>query len=263
MHKRTAPLLLVAAALGCSNSAGGGNIEPDPAGPGASGSSSSGTSSGGATGDGGGSPGRTQNFVSRLAWTYLQGEFDSGDQEHVGDIEVPAKRLVGCALDAPTLGESVLYIERSNLDTPEIPDRQLVVAFELLESERLDVFGKGRVHRPLQPTAWVGRCTVGTLMTPPGEVEELLECELSMALNGGTLSITSPIMPASCAAASPDAEAIKSELSARSEYVRWSDVLRLGDDTTVWDPPSASGADTYPHYELLRRTEMPPLPGEQ
>src|SRR5688572_29277347 len=124
-------LLVTAALAACSSSSSGGGTGSGSGG--ASTSPASSASSSGAGGDGGTNADLDPYGASFLAWKGLQGAFDSlGQEPHVEGGYVPpsARRLVGCAVGAPELGEHVVYLERAAVDDGAALDRQFLVVLD-------------------------------------------------------------------------------------------------------------------------------------
>lgn len=85
---------------------------------------------------------------------YLSGAFDS-EQQSLDDPRFFAISLVTCAVSAPELGETVLYIEQAVLDTPDEPYRQRLYVVEGDEDPRV---AHTAVFSLVDPDAAIGLC---------------------------------------------------------------------------------------------------------
>ncbi len=239
--------LWVLVLVGCSSSDGG--IRPEPGG-GTGGAPTSAANSSSTDGAGGSLESPHQNRTSDYLFSRLQGVFDSADQEAEGGPLVP-KRLVGCALDANELGERVLYLERSDLDTPATPDRQFLVVVEGIEG-LMGLAAVARMLVPLEPEQWIGHCESGSNAPPLDGVEARADCVFSAGLDDAShmVSMSSERTDAACFAASAFGETISAQLLLMGTgEVSWADAIWDADGSEAHDPPGSSD-----WYVMQRRT---------
>ena len=119
--------------------------------------SSSTTSSGAGGGGGGGvggSGGDAFDPVDTLQ-TYLTGKFDS-EAQSLSDPTYYAVQLWTCAVNAPTIGERVLYVEQALLDSLAQPYRQRLYVVEPGVNPATDAVS--RVFELAAPNGFVGWC---------------------------------------------------------------------------------------------------------
>ncbi len=86
---------------------------------------------------------------------YLTGRFDSG-QQSIDEPQYFAIQLMTCPVDAPELGEVVLYVEQAVMDDLGSPYRQRLYVLEADEED--DALVYTRVYALDAPTAAVGLC---------------------------------------------------------------------------------------------------------
>lgn len=241
----------------CSSSGDGGSSS-DAATTSAATSGSSGgqePGAGGAGGAGGGAPSLGQNYPSNMAWARFQGEFDSaGDGD---DIPPTARRLVGCPVNAPELGDRVVYLERSRIDGEGDADRQFLVALQAAEQVGpSDNRAVGVIVQPADPAAWAGRCDGQTELELLSDVVDGGECLMNLTMNEiGGLSVSAPPMPAACLSAASQADQVSSIIVLGNDEIEWQDALTDVEGVTSYDPASEGSG-----YRLARRTPMPPVP---
>ncbi len=261
--KHARPLGIFTLVLAACSSSSGDGIEPDPSTAPAT-SASSGAQAGGTGGGGGESSSSDQNRASNLAWARLQGEFDSVDQEPLnegGPIPPFPRRLVGCAVDAPELGERVVYVERSVVDGEDGPDRQFLLAFRA-DPRQTPLGGAlafATVLQPVDPSAWEGRCVPGANLELLSDVQEGgEECFFSITMNEvSTLTFSSPQMPVACVSSSLDAASVIVAFSVLFSNVVWIDNLFDEEGTSWFDPPSPDDPDDgLVSYDMARRTPV-------
>jgi hypothetical protein len=96
------------------------------------------------------------------------------------------KDLSVCALEAPALGDRVLYVERSDPSAPDQPDVQIILDIEAISLEYNEAVAK--VYVPEQAEVWVGLCDGATSRpAPPSELRGLGEdCDRGIAYNDGS-----------------------------------------------------------------------------
>ena len=84
----------------------------------------------------------------------LSGRFDSSEQSE-SDYSYYSIQLLGCAVDAPELGDTVLYIEQASLDSLSSPYRQrLYVLEQLSETEAVST-----IYSLKNPARFIGLCS--------------------------------------------------------------------------------------------------------
>jgi hypothetical protein len=253
---RDSPCWLVVITLlaSCSSSSSGG-------GGGSGGATASQTvtasgTDGGGTGGFGGAPAELSSHGAvLLTWKYLQGDFDSVGQEPIyeGEAVPPTpRRLVGCAVDAPELGERVLYLERAAVEVDAVPDRQLLIVLGDEESSGPGgSFSSAVVRRLASPGDWAGGCVVGATMALRGEVAIDDACGDVHLTRGetGTVSVSVAPMPARCASGALDAAEVNVDMWLDADQIDWRDELTAADGTESYDPPVDGSS-----YQLVRRS---------
>ena len=114
---------------------------------------------------------------------HLRGTFDSEEQSR----EQPtyyAISLVTCQIEAPELGDDVLYVEQAVMDTPEAPYRQRLYVIETVD----DTTALSRVFELTDPDAWIGTCSGDAVPSAgAGDAEEKVGCAVEMVISGEQL----------------------------------------------------------------------------
>jgi hypothetical protein len=234
-------LQLVLVCGACSADEGGG-IKPEPQAA-AQASSTTTTTSGGPTVSGGtgghdGSGGSgsggdlPQTYDSAARWLYehMPGHYDSIDQ--TSEPPFPARVLGVCQLDAQGIGERVLYLERSPVDS-EQPDRQLVLSLEPGEAQ---YSGVARILRPEDPGTWIGLCEGATgPVAPPGEAAGQEGCSYVLGEVDGIAVDSKDYVDPSCVGVA-DGDRVKTSIFV-TDQIRWRDRVLEGDDLLYDDPP--------------------------
>ena len=95
-----------------------------------------------------------EDVLADRLYDWLVGSFNS-ERQSEDDPRYFAISLVACPVDAPELGERVLYIEQATMDSPDQPYRQ-----RLYVVDADDEAGEGwtEIHSLLDPAAAVGLC---------------------------------------------------------------------------------------------------------
>ncbi len=232
-------LLLVA----CSSGTGG---ETSPIGP----EPQDSTTSSSATGTGGG-PSEELNYQTANNFANgLPGEYDSSRQSEQ-DPSLEPKHFWACRLDAPELGERVVYLERSELETIDSPYVQLIISINAISGEYDRATAKLYVPDELGP--WVGLCEGGPGQAMPTAVQELVGCD-TMVSDDHTTSIWMESSGASCIPNAPEGTETGSNFfRLSSPGVIWRDEFRMEDGSLVLDPTGAP--DARPEYALDRLGE--------
>lgn len=235
-----------------AGSGGGTGAESGPSGVGT-------TGAGGDAGSGGdGAGGELPDeyfFAADAAYEYFQGDFDSYGQlpQVEGDVVPPPRRLVGCAVDAPELGERVVYVERTDPESDGPPDRQFLMAF-VPKPEVGYYDALATILRPIDPTEWEGRCEPGTMMSLVGPVTDEDHCRFTLQVFDDvfdelTTSFAGP-MPAACWAPYAGASEVEPYLAAWGGRVDWLDELIAEDGTRTRDPATTPPDAYESSYEM-------------
>lgn len=219
-------VVLVAIVLGCSSSAEPAQMAtPDVGGAGA---------------DAGADAGEP---VEGLLARYLTGTFDSADQA-ASDRAYFDIHLTVCAVDAPSVGTRVLYVEQARADTLSSPYRQRLYVIE----PRGATHAVSRVLELKAPAKARGLCEdPARLVLSAADVEERVGCAVELAWDGATF------------AGGTVGEACASDLSgatyATSEVVL--DAAKMTSWDRGWDARDAQvwGATKGP-YVFVRRTPL-------
>ena len=171
------------------------------------------------------------------------------------------RRLVGCAVDAPALGERVIYLERSTIDDDEVPDRQFLIVFR--EDPTVTPLGGskafGTIFRPVNPSAWVDSCVFGTTLDLRSAVEQGGEdCMFSITMDEvWALHFSAPSMPFECISSSTVATRVSPSFLVYFDVASWSDELFDSDGSAWRDPPSPANPDEgILSYVMARRTPV-------
>jgi len=94
----------------------------------------------------------TVDYV-QLAVEHLEGRFDSSEQSEE-DWSYYAISLVMCQVEAPEIGEAVLYVEQAQVETLNQPYRQRLYVLEGLQEGEV----QSSVYELEDPAAAVGLC---------------------------------------------------------------------------------------------------------
>ncbi|MCA9624930.1 MAG: chromophore lyase CpcT/CpeT [Myxococcales bacterium] len=232
----TIAVLLLATA--CSDDAAG------TGGGGGSAGGSGGTSSagGGGMGGEGGSGGVVESAGDRLH-RYLDGRFDSADQANA-DPEYFAVQLQTCPVEAPELGDQVLYVEQALMSSLAQPYRQRLYVVE--SGADATTQAVSRVFELTAPATFVGACDEATPRTvTAAETIERAGCDVLVALEGE--SFVGGTMGMGCASDLNGASYATSEVTITPDRIDSWDRGYDGAGVQVW------GAVAGP-YEFVRRT---------
>jgi CpeT protein len=120
---------------------------------------------------------------------WLSGSFDSSTQA-AEDYSYYAVQLIACPVEAPELGEHVLYIEQALSDTPQAPYRQRLYVIEALED---DTDGAPRTRSSIytidNEDDFVGLCDDEETASFSADQVELREgCEVDLTWDGSQFS---------------------------------------------------------------------------
>lgn len=226
MTHSTLVLPILLALAGCS--ARGSGDESSPIGPEPTSTAST------QPGTGGAPPSDLNYQTADWVMERLPGEYDSSAQvEEFPDLV--GKHLWVCELDAPELGERVLYVERSNFGSLDSPDTQVVLAIDAASQNYNNAIA--RLYVPSDRATWVGLCRTAN-PTAPSPLEVADGCDHQFAYNDATLSTTMSVnASASCVqAAPPSAMAAFSEVIFDGSEVRWHDAYFFEGGEVVEDP---------------------------
>ena len=117
--------------------------------------------------------------------TRLSGTFDSSEQAEE-DYSYYSVQLVACAVEAPTLGETVLYVEQALTDSPEAPYRQRLYVIEALDdAEDGSPRARSSIYTIDNEDDAVGLCDDDAVWTFEAEQAELRDgCEVDLTWDG-------------------------------------------------------------------------------
>lgn len=116
---------------------------------------------------------------------HLTGSFNSAAQA-AADPSYYNISLIGCPVDAPELGDTVLYIEQAVADTPNRPYRQRLYVLEAMDADE-DGARRGRsvVYSLIDEESFVGGCNDGGGWTVTAEEAEIrVGCEVVLREEG-------------------------------------------------------------------------------
>jgi CpeT protein len=122
---------------------------------------------------------------------YLVGEFDSSSQaqEDYSYFEI---QLITCPVDAPELGERVVYVEQASMDNSTAPYRQRLY---ILEADPETNEARTLVYAMEDPDAAIGLCELDEVATfEADEATERVDCGVELVwdpeaelFDGGTV----------------------------------------------------------------------------
>ena len=114
------------------------------------------------------------------AFAWLIGRFDSRDQA-LQNASYFSIQLISCEVNAPEIGEKVLYIEQASMDSPNQPYRQRL--YHVTEAENGEIIST--IYSLNNPGAAVGLCDRENQETfTPGEVALRDGCAVYLNWNG-------------------------------------------------------------------------------
>ncbi|MEM9693297.1 MAG: chromophore lyase CpcT/CpeT, partial [Myxococcota bacterium] len=114
---------------------------------------------------------------------WLAGRFDSSAQA-AADSDYLSIQLAACAIEAPELGEQMLYVEQAVATRPASPYRQRLYAIEAGDSPSRDVVST--VYELVDPEAAVGTCDLDDTATFAAADARLREgCEVYLSWSEG------------------------------------------------------------------------------
>ncbi|MDG1482295.1 MAG: chromophore lyase CpcT/CpeT [Myxococcota bacterium] len=130
----------------------------------------------------------TFDVAAELA-VWLSGSFDSSEQA-AADYSYYAVQLVACPVEAPELGEHVLYIEQALSDTPQEPYRQRLYVIEPLEDNKDGApQARSSIYTIDNEDDFVGLCDDAEIASFSADQAELREgCEVDLTWDGSQFS---------------------------------------------------------------------------
>ncbi len=189
-------------------------------------------------------PAESFDIIATLA-SYLSGEFDSY-QQSIDDPRYFAIQLTTCAVSAPELGETVLYVEQASMDTPADPYRQRLYA--VLADEGSDV-AHTEVYALDDAAAAVGLCGDDEAATFTADDVSLREgCGVDVTWHETSAAFTGGTEGTDCSSDLGDAHYATSEVTVSA------DLLESWDRGWAAAGNQAWGAEAGP-YRFVRRAE--------
>ena len=180
--------------------------------------------------------------VDRLT-DYLIGTFDS-EQQSIDDPRYFAIQLITCAVDAPELGERVLYVEQARMDSVQAPYRQRIYVVEPDEGE---LAAKTTVYALVDEVGAIGLCgRGGTAEFEADEVEEREGCGVFVTYDDGDDTFTGGTDGDACSSTLQGATYATSDVTITADRLDSWDRGYDATDTQVWG--ATAGA-----YQFLRR----------
>ena len=99
----------------------------------------------------------TPEETAQLAFDWLTGRFDSSAQS-IAQPSYFAIQLLACKVEAPEIGEHVLYIEQAQVEAADMPYRQRLYHVEPVLGENGELEVVSNVYSLNDPDAVVGLC---------------------------------------------------------------------------------------------------------
>lgn len=186
--------------------------------------------------------------IASIAPTYhrfLQGHFDSADQAAV-DASYYAISLKMCPVDAPELGELVLYVEQAAVG--DDPYRQRIYVIQ--DGDEPDVQARSVMYDISSALAWAGYCdgeSVASGTVAAEYVTKLEGCDVTVEWDGATF--TGGTVEGECINDWGGATYATSEVTLAEDRLESWDRGWDTDGNYVW------GATAGP-YEFIRRSEL-------
>lgn len=175
---------------------------------------------------------------------YLTGHFDSRTQSEA-DPQFFAIQLTTCPVEAPELGDTVLYVEQAVMDTPSAPYRQRLYS---VTGGRVDDEVRSVVHTLSDPAGAVGACDRPDRAFPPGSYALRPGCDVLARWEPAEQRFVGGTEGDGCASALGEA------VYATSEVVVERDLLQSWDRGFSADGEQAWGTVAGP-YRFVRRHE--------
>lgn len=120
----------------------------------------------------------TTDYV-QLALEHLEGRFDSEEQSEE-NWNYYAISLIMCQVEAPEIGETVLYVEQAQMEALNQPYRQRLYRLEVLEEGEVE----SSVYELENPTEVVGLCDQEERYFSADEAILKDGCEVYLSWNG-------------------------------------------------------------------------------
>lgn len=173
---------------------------------------------------------------------HLIGVFDS-EQQSIDDPQYFAIQLVTCPVDAPDLGDDVVYVEQAMLDNVDAPYRQRLY---VLEGDDDAETAMTTVHALVNPSASIGLCDEEKATFGEDDVTLRSGCGVRMDWDSGDEAFVGETADRSCESTMNGASYATAEVwIGASRITSWDRGFDANDDQ-VW------GAVAGP-YEFLRR----------
>jgi hypothetical protein len=239
---------LVASGLSLLLAACGASNDEVAAGSGGQGAAGSAGAAGAAGASAGGAGGNTAS-LSDKAEQYLVGRFDSS-QDSLDNPSHFAISLVICRVDAPELGERVLYVEQAKLDQLASPYRQRLYVVEPGMEPNQEV--RSRVFELVHAGAFVGLCDQANVEhVAASAADEKAGCVVELTLDAATDTFQGGTQGKGCPSALAGAAYATSEVTLNQKELRSWDRGFDPSDTQVW------GATDGP-YVFARTSPLSP-----
>jgi len=184
------------------------------------------------------------------AYQWLTGRFDSSEQAAGNQSYFPIQ-LTSCEVNAPELGDHVLYVEQASMDSPNQPYRQRL--YVLSDGEADEVIST--IYSLVNPGAAIGLCQRQQAATyDRGDVALRAGCEVYIQWNG--THFTGGTNGQACSSTLGGAAYATSEVILYADQMTSWDRGFDANDVQVWG--ATEGA-----YIFVRRTEEmnPEMPG--
>ena len=182
--------------------------------------------------------------IAPTYFRYLQGTFDSADQA-AEDANYYAIELKMCQVDAPNMGEMVLYVEHAMGDDPY---RQRIYVIE--EGDEPGAQARSVIYELLYPSSWTGFCEGDALTSgaiTDDYVAKLEGCDVNVEWDGS--SFAGSTFEDACISDWAGASYATSEVTLSEDRLESWDRGWDAGDNYVW------GATDGP-YVFIRRTDL-------
>lgn len=184
-------------------------------------------------------------------FNYLSGSWDTADQS-VADPRFYEIRLSICPVEAPELGQRVLYVEQAMATTPHAPYRQRLYVIEPVPGGRA-VDARSRVYELANPSAAVGGCgRLGLASFHGTDALERPGCAVNLSWNEETASFIGGTNGRECLSTLRGATYATTEVTLGRERLDSLDRGWSATDVQLWG--STAGA-----YRFVRRSPPPSL----
>lgn len=181
--------------------------------------------------------------VADRLFQYLAGTFDSTAQA-AADARYFEIQLKACAVDAPDIGERVLYVEQAVVSSANRPYRQRIYVVEFGEGEQ---DGVSRVYTVANEASWIGACDEATPRTvTAAEITERSGCAVYLTWSEADAQFAGSTRGNECSSNLQGATYATSEVVMTETEVRSWDRGYDDQDVQVW------GAEAGP-YIFVRK----------